>query len=104
MTIVVFLFSYIFLNKSTVCELFLLAFIFSTWVYSVLELFFQFPHWKIPEDYSKEAKTAMYFTQFVMISFGLYIYSVGILQHYYPFFEKLACCDMVKNFELTWQK
>jgi len=104
LSIISFILLFVFLDKPKVYEILLVAFIFSAWVYTILDLIFQFPHWKIPEDYSNEAKTMMYFTQFVIASFIFYLYCVGILQHYYPFFENLVCCDLVRNFELTLRK
>ena len=74
-----------------------------TWslmLYTFINIFIQTTHVQIPGYYSKISKTIMYIFHFVLSFMLFYLVIVGILQHHYEFFKKLACCDIIKNFPL----
>jgi len=79
-------------------EILLIVFASTIWIYTLINIFYQFPNSKIPDWYSKWAQTLLYIIHFLIASFLFFLIIVGILQHYYPFFEKLAFCDFIKNF------
>jgi len=67
-------------------------------VYGFIDIFLQLPHFRIPDTYSKEARTFLYVVNFLIACALFYFVSVGLLQHYYPYLQEFVCCDAVRNF------
>jgi len=84
--------------KVKVFEIVLISFCVTLFIYTLVNIFLQTPHVQIPDWYPKWGQTIMYIIHFLVASFIFYLVFVGILQHYYPFFEQFVCCDLVKNF------
>ena len=67
-------------------------------IYGVVDVFLQLPHPRIPDTYSKNARTLLYFINLIIALVFFYIVFVGNLQHYYPFIKYFSYFDIVKNF------
>jgi len=78
----------------------LIALVAAMWIYTLFDMFYQTPNYRIPNSYPPILKIILYIVNFIFTSFLLYMVSVGILQHHYAFFENLICCDMIKNFDI----
>ncbi|MEJ2373084.1 MAG: hypothetical protein P8Y16_04720, partial [Sulfurimonas sp.] len=96
-----FLLLFIFLDKPKYYEILVITFVFSYWISSIIAILFLPPHWRLPEEASDETKRLVYFFHFAVVSFAFYMLTVGILQHYYPFFESLSF-DGLRDFKLTF--
>lgn len=89
-----------FFVKTTVIESILIATFFSFSIVAFIDIFVQSPHFRIPDMHSNLVRTILYILNFLIVFLALYLSSVAILQHHYPFFESLVCCDLVKNLKL----
>ena len=86
--------------KITLLETIFIAMFFSFSIVSFVDMFVQAPHFRIPDTYSSQIRTILYILNFLIAILGLYVSSISILQHQYPFFESLVCCDLIKNLKL----
>ena len=66
------LFWFILCYKSSFLDILLISFISGIWVFSLINIFFQFPNAKIPDYYSKTAQTGLYIGHFLIASIAFY--------------------------------
>jgi uncharacterized membrane protein YczE len=79
-------------------ELMLLALPSYLVVQTFINIFLQRPHFRIPDTYSKIAKTVLYIFNFILSCMLFYMIVVGVLQYHYVFFDNLVCCEFINNF------
>jgi len=92
------LFGLILIWEISLLQLIAIVLSWSLFIYTFINIFKQTPHVQIPDYYSPWLKTMLYILHFIMASILFYIVFVGILHQYYPIFEGLVCCDVVKEF------
>lgn len=79
-------------------EVVFISFFATSAIYTFINIFVRSPHVQIPDYYPTWIQVAMYIVHFLLASFVFYLFSVGILQHHFVFFENFVCCDLIKNF------
>ena len=88
-------------NVVTTLEFIFLVVLSAGWVYSIISSIYKFPSSYIDEkNDSNSTKYSTRLTIILVSTLGLYLFVIGILKQYYPFFEQFVCCDLVKNFTL----
>jgi len=92
--------SIIILPEFNLIKIILLTFSASMMLVSGYEYFFKIVHYRIKDELSESEKNQLRLLFFILGIFVFYIFWVGILSNYYPFLEKLICCDLIKNVKI----